>query len=420
MLTIGEMRARAGAFAKEWAGETREDAERQSFWNEWFEVFGIRRRRRVTFEQNVKKLSGTTGQIDAFWPGKLLVEHKSANDLVGVPGWLADIVASAYPSRSIEATTTDDGDMRITALELLGVTAPGVHDIEDLRSLYERAPRDLVLASGPDAAGDEFTVAVAAAAQPKEKNLMPTKKKTPTKTPKTAAATSKVDLGRGQAGAVFPDIVAQSDGTVHVQAADYRLMRALANAQADTGARRVREERLTEAVTAGQIPADEVPVWRAAWNLNPMKTRKRIDALKPSAPPEAVAASTPSTAAADAELRALLDASRSADEVAGDEALLQRSRARMATPGDAPASFTFAAPTTPVQAAATAPTARVTQDAAGRLSYAGLPVVPGADGALLVQTSAGALTVESVQAAGVDLQWERTLLASRVSMGEAT
>jgi hypothetical protein len=80
VLTIGEMRARAGAFAREWAGETREDAERQTFWNEWFEVFGIRRRRRVTFEQNVRKLSGTTGQIDAFWPGMLLVEHKSAGE----------------------------------------------------------------------------------------------------------------------------------------------------------------------------------------------------------------------------------------------------------------------------------------------------------------------------------------------------
>lgn len=78
MLTISEMRGRARAFVNEWEGETREDAERQTFWNEWFEVFGIRRRRRVTFERNVKKLTGTTGQIDAFWPGNLLVEHKSA------------------------------------------------------------------------------------------------------------------------------------------------------------------------------------------------------------------------------------------------------------------------------------------------------------------------------------------------------
>ncbi len=80
MLTISEMRTRAGAFVREWEGETREAAERQTFWNEWFEVFGVRRRRRVTFEQNVMKLSGTTGQIDAFWPGMILVEHKSAGE----------------------------------------------------------------------------------------------------------------------------------------------------------------------------------------------------------------------------------------------------------------------------------------------------------------------------------------------------
>jgi hypothetical protein len=80
MLTISDMRGRARAFVKEWEGETREAAERQTFWNEWFEIFGIRRRRRVTFERNVKKLTGTTGQIDAFWPGMLLVEHKSAGE----------------------------------------------------------------------------------------------------------------------------------------------------------------------------------------------------------------------------------------------------------------------------------------------------------------------------------------------------
>lgn len=77
MLTISEMRGRAEAFAREWRGETREAAERQTFWNEWFEVFGVRRRRQVTFERNVQKLTGNVGQIDAFWPGMVLVEHKS-------------------------------------------------------------------------------------------------------------------------------------------------------------------------------------------------------------------------------------------------------------------------------------------------------------------------------------------------------
>ena len=43
MLTISDMRGRARAFVNEWEGETHEAAERQTFWNEWFEIFGIRR-----------------------------------------------------------------------------------------------------------------------------------------------------------------------------------------------------------------------------------------------------------------------------------------------------------------------------------------------------------------------------------------
>lgn len=81
MLTIAEMRARAGAFARNWSGETREAAERQTFWNDWFDIFGINRRRRgVVFERNVRKLRGTTGAIDVFWPGQILVEHKSGGE----------------------------------------------------------------------------------------------------------------------------------------------------------------------------------------------------------------------------------------------------------------------------------------------------------------------------------------------------
>lgn len=82
MLTIAEIRARAVEFSAEWRDETRESAEKQTFWNEWFEVFGIRRRRVAAFEHHVKKLSGS-GEIDAFWPGRILVEHKSRGKDLG-------------------------------------------------------------------------------------------------------------------------------------------------------------------------------------------------------------------------------------------------------------------------------------------------------------------------------------------------
>ena len=79
-LSWNEIRHRAIAFSNEWKGETREAAEGQSFWNDFFNVFGVRRRTVATFEEPVKKLSGNWGAIDLFWPSKLLVEHKSAGE----------------------------------------------------------------------------------------------------------------------------------------------------------------------------------------------------------------------------------------------------------------------------------------------------------------------------------------------------
>jgi hypothetical protein len=62
-LAWNEIRHRAIAFANEWKGETREAAERQSFWNDFFNVFGVRRRTVATFEEPVRKLSGDWGFI---------------------------------------------------------------------------------------------------------------------------------------------------------------------------------------------------------------------------------------------------------------------------------------------------------------------------------------------------------------------
>ncbi|WP_343038783.1 DNA methyltransferase [Pseudoxanthomonas kalamensis] len=78
-LSINEIRDRARAFAKEWADETSERAEAQSFWNEFFNVFGVNRRRVAVFEQKAQRFSGSKhGRIDVFWPGVMLAEHKSA------------------------------------------------------------------------------------------------------------------------------------------------------------------------------------------------------------------------------------------------------------------------------------------------------------------------------------------------------
>lgn len=77
-----EIRDRATRFASEWKDVTSERAEAQSFWNDFFEVFGVRRRRVAVYEKHVAKLprDGRTehGRIDVFWPATLLAEHKSA------------------------------------------------------------------------------------------------------------------------------------------------------------------------------------------------------------------------------------------------------------------------------------------------------------------------------------------------------
>lgn len=72
-----EIRDKAIAFAREWQDAESERAESQTFWNEFFAVFGVPRRRVASFEEPVKKLGAKRGRIDAFWKGQLVVEHKS-------------------------------------------------------------------------------------------------------------------------------------------------------------------------------------------------------------------------------------------------------------------------------------------------------------------------------------------------------
>ncbi len=76
-LSQKEIRDNALKFAHEWADASRERAESQTFWNEFFNIFGIERRRVATFEEPVKKLAEKRGSIDLFWKGTLVVEHKS-------------------------------------------------------------------------------------------------------------------------------------------------------------------------------------------------------------------------------------------------------------------------------------------------------------------------------------------------------
>ena len=98
-LQWSEIRARAAAFADRHKTARYEKGETQTFYNEFFDCFGVSRRQVATYEQRVRNLPGDrAGFIDLFWPATLIVEQKSAglnlraasNQALDYYGWLPD------------------------------------------------------------------------------------------------------------------------------------------------------------------------------------------------------------------------------------------------------------------------------------------------------------------------------------------
>ena len=104
-LSWNEVRVRAASFAEEWRDAAYEKGETQSFYNDFFEVFDVRRRTVARYEEHVAKLDDHRGFIDLFWPGVLIVEQKSAGrDLdkaYGQAGEYFDALAQAERPRYI-------------------------------------------------------------------------------------------------------------------------------------------------------------------------------------------------------------------------------------------------------------------------------------------------------------------------------
>jgi hypothetical protein len=76
-LSWNEIRARSARFADSWKTAHYEKGETQTFYHEFFELFGVSRRRVANYEQPVKLLGNKRGFIDLFWKGVLLIEQKS-------------------------------------------------------------------------------------------------------------------------------------------------------------------------------------------------------------------------------------------------------------------------------------------------------------------------------------------------------
>lgn len=90
-LSWNEIKTRAATFRTRWADGRDERAQAQEFWLDFFDIFGVRRPRVASFEHAVRKHGGGRGFIDLFWPGVLLVEHKSrGKDLTRAHGQALD------------------------------------------------------------------------------------------------------------------------------------------------------------------------------------------------------------------------------------------------------------------------------------------------------------------------------------------
>jgi hypothetical protein len=77
VLSWNEIKNRALSFAGEWADAAKEEADAKPFLVDFFNVFGIHRKRVSTFEHRVKKIDESDGYIDLLWKGNILIEMKS-------------------------------------------------------------------------------------------------------------------------------------------------------------------------------------------------------------------------------------------------------------------------------------------------------------------------------------------------------
>ena len=98
-LSWNEVRVRAATFAEDWKDAAYEKGETQSFYNDFFNVFGVRRRSVARYEKHVAKLDNRSGFIDLFWPGVLIVEQKSAGRDLKAAHAQAGAYVDALPER---------------------------------------------------------------------------------------------------------------------------------------------------------------------------------------------------------------------------------------------------------------------------------------------------------------------------------
>jgi hypothetical protein len=117
------------------------------------------------------------GEPAVGWIANMAVAEQGrtlVGDYAGMPAWLGQVVASAYPDRSIEGMhgfrcqMGHVHDFVITAVALLGVTAPGIGTLQSLQDVAELY--GVAAAEGADPSGDPVTITVRAAQEDRVPN----------------------------------------------------------------------------------------------------------------------------------------------------------------------------------------------------------------------------------------------------------
>lgn len=165
-LSWTEIKARAIAFSREWAEETRETAEAKSFWDAFFNVFGISRRAVAVFEEPVRSLQGSYNRIDLFWKGRLLAEHKSAGKDLGKAksqafDYVQDLIREGRHAEVPDYIATTD----FARLQLYDLNADGALAADFPLKEFHRHVKHFAFIAGyrPHAFAEEPAVNVAAA-----------------------------------------------------------------------------------------------------------------------------------------------------------------------------------------------------------------------------------------------------------------
>lgn len=101
-LDWADIRMRAADFVREYKDATSEESDKQDFWSDFFRIFGLTARHYGWYEKHVTKGDDSLGKIDYFWPGKLIIEHKSRgkdlNDaFVQAVEYMANLKRNEYP-----------------------------------------------------------------------------------------------------------------------------------------------------------------------------------------------------------------------------------------------------------------------------------------------------------------------------------